>query len=560
MSSSYSSRNNQYERKRLEMAERDGAPVWMGENRQGFAFVRRSWYGQEDNSSAMVQEKEIRAYCEHNGIELVKLENMIESAKDSDFRRKFHAAVEWALKNKIRHFLYYMTDREVRNFTDLEKMEKLILSDRIVVHYVRDNRQLHRFSAPSDFSHREIDAWRDKQLSRTISVKVIDAMRDKAERGWFPSNHVPLGYALKKSMDDDGRERKRGAIVVPDPNPKKVLQAQLEFQYRALGLSYEEIRRKIMEHPDRLLNDKEMKTYYVSAIERRIRNPFYAGTFLWQGIEYKGKHELIIPHKTHSAALATCRGFKNVKRIYGIEHGHFGAGAMTCSECGCYISYEPKVKTNKAGETRTYHYYHCTNRKRVHLTMKGMVIREEKLWEQMSKVVDAISITPKLAKEIAVELNATHKKSIADCNRKIASLRDKIRTLETSEDQAYENMISGTIDGEGFKRIVARFRADRKSMSEEIMALEEQMKGHFRETAQTTLELAKDAKSLYLEQNAEERWNFLKKICQNLRFDGVSVQYDLKKPYCTLSKISQKEDWRSQGDLNPCILREREVS
>lgn len=264
MSSSYSSRNNTYEKRRMAQSDLDGAPVWMGENNLGFAFVRRSWYGQEDNSSAMVQEKEIRQYCERNGIELVRLENMIESAKDSDFRNKFHAAVQWALKNKIRHFLYYMTDREVRNFTDLEKMEKLILSDRIVVHYVRDNRQLHRFSAPSDFSHREIDAWRDKQLSRTISVKVIDAMRDKAERGWFPSNHVPLGYALKKQMDEDGREKKRGAIVVPHPNSKRVLQAQLEFQYRAQGLSYEEIRRKIIDHPDRILTPQEANGVYIN--------------------------------------------------------------------------------------------------------------------------------------------------------------------------------------------------------------------------------------------------------------------------------------------------------
>jgi len=117
-----------------------------------------------------------------------------------------------------------MTDREVRNFTDLEKMEKLILSDRIVVHYVRDRRQLPKYNALSDFSTREIEAWRDKQLSRTINVKVNDAMRDKTERGWFPSNHLPLGYALKKLLDEDGKEHKRGAIVVADPDAKKVRQ------------------------------------------------------------------------------------------------------------------------------------------------------------------------------------------------------------------------------------------------------------------------------------------------------------------------------------------------
>src|ERR1700730_1275024 len=96
--------------------------LWMGSDNRGLSLVRRSWYGQEDNSSGMVQEKEIKLYCEEKGIRLVKTENIIESAKDSDFRKKFNFAIQWALKNKVRHLLYYMTDREVRNFTDLEKM------------------------------------------------------------------------------------------------------------------------------------------------------------------------------------------------------------------------------------------------------------------------------------------------------------------------------------------------------------------------------------------------------------------------------------------------------
>lgn len=520
------------------------APIWMGNNRQGLALIRRSWYGQEDNLSAGVQEKEITNYCRARGIELVKIENMIESAKDSDFRKKFHAAVEWALKNKIRHLLYYMTDREVRNFTDLEKMEKLILSDRIVVHYVRDNRQLHKWSPPSDFSHREIDAWRDKQLSRTISVKVNDAMRDKAEKGWFPSNHVPLGYALKKQLDEDGREKKRGGIIVPDPNKKKVLQAQLEFEYRAKGLSYEDIRQRIISHTERLLTPEQAKTYYVAAIERRIKNPFYGGTFHWQGIEYKGKHELIIPPKIHAAALATCRGFKNVRHHYGIDHGHFGAGWMTCAECGCYISYEPKEKVTTTGKKTTFHYYHCTNRKKFHVSMRGLNIREEEMWEQLDQVVEAINITPKLAKEIAAELNTGHKKAVASGNRRINDLRDKIRTLEKNEDQAYENMVAGLLDGEGFKRQVARFRDERKRMENEILNVEEQMKGHYRETALSVLELAKDAKSLYKSQNPEERAKFIKRLCQNPQMEGRTLRFSLRKPFDTLAKIAVNENWR----------------
>lgn len=533
---------------------------WIGNDRRGLALIRRSWYGQEDNSSALVQEKEIKKYCQEIDIDVVKIENIIESAKDSDFRKKFHTAIKWALKNKVRHLLYYMTDREVRNFTDLEKMEKLIRSDQIVVHYVRDRRQLHKWSAPSDFSTREIEAWRDKQLSRTISVKVNDAMRDKAERGWFPSNHVPLGYALKKLLDEDGKERKRGAIVVPDPDKKKVLQAQLEFECRAKLLSYEDIRQKILDHVPRLIEPEDAKHYHVSAIERRIKNPFYGGTFHWQGVEYKGKHELIIPRKHYLAAIATLRGVKNVRREYTPENGHFGGGWMRCAECGCQIIYEPKKKVTRAGKVTHFHYYHCTNRKKFHPTMRGLNLPEEQLWGQLERVIDSINITPKLAKEIAEELNTSHKKVVSSGARKIADLKDRIKALEMSEDKAYENMTAGVLDAEGFKRQVARFREERKTLTNQIYSVEDQMKGSYRETALSTLELCKDAKSLYFSQSAEERANFVKRLCQNPTMEGVSVRYEIKKPFSVLAKMASLVNWRSLGDSNPRYLREREVS
>jgi DNA invertase Pin-like site-specific DNA recombinase len=331
---------------------------WMSDNKKGLMIVRRSSKGQEDNFSADVQEKGIHEYCSQNGIEVVKIVNIIESAKDSSARKKYHAAVDWALQNKVRHILYYMTDREVRNFTDLESMEKLILKDLIVVHYVRDRRQLHRGSPPSDFSTREIEAWRDKQLSRTISVKVNDAMREKAGQGWYPSNHLPLGYTLQKARDEFGKELKRGSIVVRDPDEKRVRWVKMEFELRAKGFSFEAIRKAVIDAD--LLPLAKVKEYRVSAIEKRVKNPFYEGRFFWQGVEYKGKHELIITPSIFAAAQRkNLRGFK--PRILSGEGGFFAGGWLHCGECGCQIVYDPKTKVLiTSGKRVTFHYYHST--------------------------------------------------------------------------------------------------------------------------------------------------------------------------------------------------------
>ena len=144
---------------------------------------------------------------------------------------------EWALSNGIRHFLFYVSDREARNLTDSEKNERLVRQDKMVLHYVNENRVLWKGSPESDFTARDYQAVGAKDFSRRLSTKVIDAMEKKAENGWYPGNHPPLGYICQKQKDRNGRELKRGAIIVPDPNPRKVAQVVREYKLRAEGFS-----------------------------------------------------------------------------------------------------------------------------------------------------------------------------------------------------------------------------------------------------------------------------------------------------------------------------------
>lgn len=97
-----------------------------------------------------------------------------------------------------------------------------------------------------------------------------------------------------------------------------------------------------------------------------------------------------------------------------------------------------------------------------------------------------------------------------------------------------------------------------------VSKLLEQYKASFnndwRLAAQDVFELATNAKTLWNSGSIEQRMKILKSLCSNPKLNDVNIEFDLKKPYVTLSEMREKESWRSQGDLNPCILREREVS
>ena len=94
-----------------------------------------------------------------------------------------------------------MYDRETRNLSDAESNEKLVRLDKIVLHYVRDRKVLHKFSPDSDFFLRDIQAVSNKQFVRNLSAKVSDALLAKAEDGNYPGNWPPLGlYAISPTF------------------------------------------------------------------------------------------------------------------------------------------------------------------------------------------------------------------------------------------------------------------------------------------------------------------------------------------------------------------------
>jgi DNA invertase Pin-like site-specific DNA recombinase len=89
---------------------------WITDNKTAVAIVRKS-SKEQSSISHETQENEIRNYCERHGIQL-KDENIfriVESAKNSDERKKYGAAINSALARDIRPILFYMYDRESRS-------------------------------------------------------------------------------------------------------------------------------------------------------------------------------------------------------------------------------------------------------------------------------------------------------------------------------------------------------------------------------------------------------------------------------------------------------------
>jgi site-specific DNA recombinase len=512
-------------------------------NKQAAAIIRVSDSNQKDGYSLSVQLAEIEGYCEQNGLNLVKTFKIVESAKDSKDRKQYQQAMSFILKNKIGNVLFYLFDREARNLTDLETNEEYVQKGLFIIHYVKDRQIFHSGSSDSEILTRNIFGTMAKQYSRVLSTRVNDGMTKKAESGWCPISVPPLGYVNDKIDPETGKIKKRGGIIVPDPNEHIRRVVLREFELRADGLSYENIRKQIIS--EGLINHKRFGTYPGSALHTRLNNRFYWGQFYWKGKLYEGKHELIIP--THILekvfALSGQRILLTRERTqYTILMG----GWLKCS-CGCHILYDPKKKVNrKTLTTREYHYYRCSNGKRAHESQKNMNITNDQIWLQLGNAVEDIHISNEFAQEIAKALNDIEKKSHSTAHKQVDALLEQQKILRAREDRIIDMYHDGLLNPDSFKRQQERIRAEQDDLLKQLRVLQKSLTSTVVETCKSVIELANNAKSLWITQSPYERKKVLDVLLSNPVLDGSTIRYDLKKPFALLKEMSGDEKWRTR--------------
>ena len=527
-------------------------------NKRAVAILRISSRRQEGNNSHQVQEDKIRDYCNEYALELVDIHRIIESAKTSSERIKYSAAIQSALKNNIFNILFYMNDREARNLTDNEKNELLVSAGKICIHYVNDRKILHKDSPASDFLMRDFYAVQNKNFSRVLSEKVNDAMRKKAGDGWFPGNLAPLGYIHQKQKDLNGRELKRGTIIIPDTDVCRIRWVRREFQLRSEGKTIQQVRDQLLQ--EGLIPASNLRTYSLHGVEERLKNKFYWGYFDWQGVEYKGKHEPIIDSKILQIVKASF-GIKGKYNRNKYLESNFSGGWLRCGkpECGLQITYDPKnKKIISTGETKQFKYYRCANSRKLH--DKLIYVPEEKIWNQLATVVDKVNLHQALAQKISNALNELNEKAKGAVKRDIANYQVALDRLDEKRDQTFDMFTSKLIDQDEYKRQSQRLQDERRHYTRLLEESQLAINDAWKTTAERVFELAINAKTLWDLGSVEQKLELLKRLCSNPVLDGPTIRYELKKPFTTIAEMRENEKWRSLWDSNPCYIREREVS
>jgi len=351
--------------------------------------------------SIEAQIDELWEFAQRENLEVV--ETFVESQTAKKPGRKiFDQMLEKMELNEAKGILAWHPDRLARNSIDGGKIIYLIDTGKI------NKLKFPTFwfeDTPQGKFMLNIAFGQSKYYIDNLSENVKRGLRQKVRRGVFPGP-APTGY-----LND-----KINHTIVPDPERFSVVKKLFEL-YSTGNYSLKDLTKTG-------LVSRNNKKLSIGNIQRLLNNPFYYGAFVFKKELYQGIHKPAITKKLFEKCQKVlknkARPQKRNQKIYAFR------GLLNCDECGCSIT----------SETQKGHiYYRCTKKR---IPCSQLYIREENLAEQISKILQKVSLSSAWVKKMIKELNRKKesnqqaelsfaqnlKNQIAECEKRLDKLLD----------------------------------------------------------------------------------------------------------------------------------------
>jgi hypothetical protein len=294
----------------------------------------------------------------------------------------------------------------------------------------------------------------------SLSENTKRGLRQKVKRGEYPSL-APVGY-----IND-----KRTKSVVVDKRYAPIVRKAFEL-YAQGDQKLENIGSFLAQHN---LLSKSGKRIHISRATFILSNPFYTGLFRYAGEIYEGKHEPIIAKKLFDKVQEVLKQRGRPRRKSKIEPQAF-CGLLRCATCGMMITGEYRVKTQKNGTQHFYTYYHCT-KKRKNFKCPELYIRQEKLDEQISSLLQKVSLPADWAEKLNNRLEKDRTKSAQSVSAFVQESGEKIKVINAKLQRLLDGYLEQDIDREIYRNEKVKLLSEKKSLEEQSTRLEQKQTG-----------------------------------------------------------------------------------
>jgi len=376
------------------------------------AYARVSSREQErEGYSIPAQRKLLSGYARSKGFSTKREFIDIESANNPG-RKEFTRMLRLLeTDDTCRIVLVEKTDRLYRNRADALAFEALIEQRGVEIHLVKEGRVISKESRSQDKFMHDIHVAVAKHYVENLKEEVKKGMREKAEEGIYPGR-APIGY------------RNNPATRAIDVDPERAPMMKRIFELYATGEHSLITLRKTVFHE---LGLRLARSYF----ETILKNRFYLGYFIWQGIEYKGNHQPLIPAHVFDQVQNVLAGRNKSKHR---KHAFAFSGLLKCAHDGCTVTAERQKSK--------YVYYRCSyGRGKCSLPY----MREQEVSDRMGEVLKDIYVPEAVAETIVASLNSDRARAESERQKLIEGSQQRLAALRTRMDQMYEDKLDGRL-------------------------------------------------------------------------------------------------------------------
>ncbi|WP_243856990.1 recombinase family protein [Mediterraneibacter gnavus] len=292
--------------------------------RYAFGYVRVSTDKQDELSPAS-QEKLLREYAAKNNIIILKIFYEIGvSGRNAGKRPEFQKMIGLAKspEHPVDLILVWKFSRFARNQEE-SIVYKSLLRRQSNVDVISVSEPL--IDGPFGTLIERIIEWMDEYYSIRLSDEVLRGMKEKATKNGYQLSPT-LGY----------RAVGNGKPFVVDEEEMKIVDFICnEFDYENSDVT--KITRK--------LNDMGFRTrrgnlFESRSVERILKNPFYYGLVVWNGISFMGTHDVRYTQERFEERMKKMQAlYKPIKRRDVSSCKHWLSGLLKCGYCGASLSY-----------------------------------------------------------------------------------------------------------------------------------------------------------------------------------------------------------------------------
>ncbi len=361
------------------------------------------------------------------------------------------------------------------------------------------------------------------QFLLDLSKDVKRGMRSKVSKGWMPWR-APLGY-INDKLGEKGNKKiyadsERFILV------RKLWDLLLTGKY-----SVPQITRIANEELG--LRNKRGQKLTLGAVYKMFKNIFYTGDYYMKGVLEHGSHQSMINVEEYDLAQKIL-GRKGAPRPK-TKRLPFN-GLIRCGECESMITCEEKYKLNKTtGNRRKYIYHHCT-KKKVGVPCSQGSIRYELMIEQISNILDSISIPEDFLKWAIAVLKEQNE--IEDYNiKKAAENHGRNVNQLTASISNLLNLYISPANADRSLLSDEEYKSQKNSLMQEKARIEQEMKNisssvdNWMELTEKTFNFATYARVWFEQGDFETKTDILRSLGQNLVLKDGKLHIELNKPY-----------------------------